>query len=172
MKEKCLITIERSQFSQHKIYGFILAESKKLLMIQEVVDLRLDGILIIDKKEITDCYTDFANAYQTEMLKAFGIYQQIDFTKKYDIKNWKRFFKSVAKDFPYCEINDDRFGVNMFYIGKILKIKKKSLHLHEFSGAGNWYDKPTKIPYSHISTCGIGTHYVQTYANYFVLNKA
>lgn len=171
MKRK-LVTIEREKVSKHKLYGFILKESKKLLMIRQIVDLRADGILIMNKKEISDCYSSLSDEYQTEMLKELGIYQNIDFNVNYDIQNWRSFFESSHQDFPYCEINDDRFGVNLFYIGKIVKIKKKSLKLHEFSGAGNWHKKPSKIIYDEISTCGIGMHYTQVYADYFALTQS
>lgn len=168
MKRK-MVTIEREKFSEGNLYGFILKESKKLLMIRQIFDFRVEGILVINKKEISDCYSSLSNDYQTEMLKEFGIYQTIDFNIDYNIKNWRSFFESSHKDFPYCEIYDDSFGINSFYIGKIVKIKKKSLKLHEFSGAGNWDKKPTKIAYHTISTCGIGMHYTQMYANYFAL---
>lgn len=166
-----LITIKREKISDNRIYGFVLKESKKLLMIRQVYDLRPDGLLIINKKDISFCESTRANQYQSQMLKALGIYENIDFKADYDLTNWQAFFESVHQDFGYFEIDDDRFGVNIFYLGKLLKIKKKSISLHEFTGAGNWYKKPTKIPYKHISTVGIGMHYTQMYAQYFELTS-
>lgn len=167
MQQRNIITIEREKVSQNKLYGFILKESKHLLMIRQVVDLRLDGILVINKKEISDYYSSLSNQYQTEILKQCGIYQHIDFNIDYDIRYWKNFFESSHKDFSYIEIDDDSFGVNLFYIGKIVKIKKKSIILHEFSGAGRWHKIPSKIYYDNISTCGIGMYYTQCYVDYF-----
>lgn len=164
-----MVTIEREKFSDANLYGFILKESKKLLMIRQVIDFKFDGILVIDKKEISDCYSSLSDAYQTEILKEFGIYQSVNFDVDYDIKNWQAFFESSHKDFPYCQIHHDRLRKNLFYIGKIVQIKKKSLKLHEFSATGNWDEKTTKIAYDHISTCGIGMHYTQVYADYFAL---
>lgn len=164
-----LVTIEREKFSEENLYGFILKESKKLLMIRQIFDFRTEGILVINKKEISDCYSSLSDDYETEILKEFGIYQTIDFNIDYNIKNWRSFFESSHQDFPYCQIYRDTLKTNLFYIGKIVQIKKNSLRLHEFSRAGNWYKKPTKIKYDDISTCGIGMYYTQMYVDYFSL---
>ncbi|WP_066801297.1 hypothetical protein [Moraxella oblonga] len=169
MTKPQLVTIERQKVGLCDLYGFILKESKNLLMIRQVSNLRLDGILIINKKEISDYYTNLSNEYQTQMLKEFGIYQTIDFKVDYDIKNWKQFFKSSIKEVSYFDIDENAFGIYLYYLGKLVKIKKHSILLHQFSGAGNWDKKPTKIYYDHISTCGIGTTYLQTYVDYFKL---
>lgn len=82
-----------------------------------------------------------------------------------------KFFDSIASQHTYCMIEDEHTGLDITYIGKINKVKKHHIVMHEFSGAGNWHKDKTKIYYDWISMCHLNSHYVNLYEQYFKISN-
>lgn len=162
------VTIKR--YKSENLHGFILAESKKLLALQYVYDFIIDGILILDKRYVYDVESSKSNEYQLKMMQHFGLTNAIK-PVNYDIKNWRNFFESALSQQPFCMIEDEFTGFDMAYIGKLEKVKKRHVVMHQFSAAGNWDKDKTKIYYDWISLCHLQSNYVNLYEKYFNLNK-
>lgn len=146
--------------------GCILAESKKLLALQYTPDFFSDGILILDKRYIYDIQRDRTGDFHTQLLQQFDLIQAYDFSR-YDIKNWRIFFESTLHQQPFMMIEDEFTDMEMTYIGKLEKVKKQQLIMHQFSGAGNWDKDKTPVHYDWISMCHIHSNYVNLYEKYF-----
>lgn len=162
------VTIKRYRVKD--LRGFILAESKKLLALQYTPDFFSDGILILDKRYIYDIQRDRTGEFHTQLMQQFDLIQGYDFSQ-YDIKNWRTFFQSALPQQPFMMIEDEFTGFDMTYIGKLEKVKKQQLIMHQFSGVGNWDNDQTPVYYDWISLCHIYSNYVNLYEKYFNLTK-
>lgn len=56
---------------------------------------------------------------------------------------------------------------DLFLIGEILKITKSGVWLRYFSGAANWDETPTKLPFGRITSCQVNTNYLNVYQRHF-----
>lgn len=96
----------------------------------------MNGILILDKRYIHNIQMNQSSKYQLKMMKHFGLIKDIN-PVHFNVKNWRNFFDSIASQHTYCMIENEYMGLDITYIGKINKVKKHHIVMHEFSGAGN-----------------------------------
>jgi len=166
-ESKTQISISREGIDSFRIRGFLLGFSKSLILIHYVSDIRLDGLMILPLKDITDIQQDKTDVFQTQMLKDEGQYKEIDFQTEYKFSSWKSLLKAIgAQDF-IVSAEDETSEYPLHFIGYLKKIKKHSISLKSFTGAGNWEKGKTVMYYEEISAIQIGSNYLNTYARYF-----
>ena len=161
------ISISREGIDNFRIRGFLLGYSKTIILIHYVSDIRLDGLMILPLKDITDIQQDKTDVFQTQMLKDEGIFKEIDFQTKYEFSNWKSLLKSIDAQDLVVSVEDETSDYPLHFFGYLKKIKKHSISLKSFTGAGNWHKGKTVMYYDDISAIQIGSNYIDTYARYF-----
>lgn len=160
----------RRQGIKGTVYGLIVDESDKLLLLHRMVDLRSDGLMVLDKADITRIIRDRTGAFQTRLMRRRDMLPQIQWRYAYDLRSWRHFFRSLhrqhAKHGCHLIVEAERGDDPLFCMGVLHKVKRRHLKLLEFSGTARWYPKPSRIPYRDISNCQMGSHYQQVYADY------
>lgn len=165
-KKRFLISIRREKIDNAKIQGFILAYSNELILIQYVSDFRLDGLLVLRLRDITDICSDKTNQFQISILKDEGIYSKIDFEKNYSINNWHSLFSTMVSEQDIITIEDENTDYPILMIGKLQKVNAESVVIHEFTGAARWLDEASEMFFEDISSLQIGNHYANMYQKY------
>jgi hypothetical protein len=166
-ESKTQISISREGIDNFRIRGFLLGYSKKLILIHYVSDIRLDGLMILPLKDITDIQQDKTDVFQTQMLKDDGIFREIDFQKEYKFSNWRSLLKSIGTPNLIVSVEDETSDFPLHFFGYLRKIKKHSMSLKSFTGAGNWHKGKTVMYYEDITAMQFGSNYINTYARYF-----
>lgn len=64
-QNRALVSIYREHINDTPIQGFILAHSKKLILIQYVYDFNLDGIMVLQRSDVTNIESDESGMFQT-----------------------------------------------------------------------------------------------------------
>lgn len=169
-ESKIQISISRSGIDSFRIRGFILGFSKKILLIQYVSDIRLDGIMALSLNDITEIQQDKTDVFQTQLLKDEGVYKTIDFDKKYKFTSWKSFLETLELKNKIISIEDETSEFPIHEIGVLKKIKRKSLSVKSFTGAANWQKGKTVMYYEEISALQVESNYLKTYERHFQRN--
>lgn len=163
-----MVVIKREHLEHpYNVYGVILGESERLMLVQTVRDFRLDGLMVIAKSDITEIIRNRTERTQTAMLKKMGQWDKIPFDVRYDLSSWRAFFRDAAKRHTNAAVSCERGSDGEEYIGRLIKAKKRRLILREFSGTGRVYEGKTKLRYADITTCELNTRYVGAYERHF-----
>lgn len=164
---RALVTIYREKINDTGIQGFILAYSKKLILIQYVYDFNLDGIMVLQRSDVTSIEADESGMFQTQLLKDEGLYAKVDFTMTYDLKNWKTLLSTIAYSYQFITLEDENPDTYAFMIGNITKLGRKKVSVQEFTCTGTWNEKVSKMAYKNITSLRAGNNYPKVYENYF-----
>lgn len=62
-----------------------------------------------------------------------------------------------------CEARKDK----VFAIGCVLKTGAAEVEIRQFSGAANWAGKPTLLKCKDVTSCQVGTNYINVYRRHF-----
>jgi hypothetical protein len=170
-EKRALVIINRKDINDIGIQGIILGYSKKLILIQYVYDFNLDGIMVLQRSGITSIESDESGLFQTQLLKDEGLYDKVDFTKKYNLKNWKSFLSHIDTSFHFITLEDEDPYKYAFMIGKVTKLGRKKVSVHQFSCTGTWKKEVSKMSYKNITSLRVGNHYPKVYENYFKQNN-
>jgi len=171
-KNRTLVTINRKKIDELGIQCFILAYSKKLILIQYVYDFNLDGIMVLQRSDVTSIESDESGLFQTQLLKDEGLYAKVDFSKTYDLKNWKTVLSTIGSTYQFITLEDENPDNYVFILGKMTKLGRKKVSVHEFSCTGTWKEEVSKISYKHITSFRAGNNYPNVYENYFKKNPS
>lgn len=167
---KSLISYERSGINSNRSYGFILECSETLILFQNVFDFELDGLRVINTKDITKISQRKTDIFHEQILKDDGTFDNIDFSKTYNLESWKSAFEGITKEHRFIIIedeidaNDDSF---IFVIGDIQNIEQNSITMLGFGTEAEWYDTVTEIPYELITTVQLESNYIKGFERYF-----
>jgi len=165
-KDRDLVAVRRDGFDIRSIQGFVLCFSDALVLLQYVYDFRLDGHLLLRRRDITRMESGATDQLQRRMLDAEGVLSQIDFDYSAPIRSYKTFLESLQPNQIVIledEISDDP----ELLIGTINAVNDDTATVNYFSGAGNWDESPVEIPLSRITSCQTNTNYINFYARHF-----
>ncbi len=168
--DRSLISYERSNISDNRDFGFVLTYSKTLVLLQHECDFQLDGLRLIRTSDITKIEHRKTDAFHQQMLKDDGTYDQIDFSKTYDLESWYTAFNGITKDNRFIIIEDE-IDENeesfIFTIGDIQDIGKASITMLGFGTEAEWYETQDEIAYDKITCVQLNSDYIQGYERYF-----
>lgn len=171
MKPK-IVTIERKNIDDNSIQGIILKESKKLLVFEHVLDFRLDGLMVLDKNDISNIQTTDTDNFQLMLMEGEGLIEFITSDLEYNLNSWRSFIESAKTKHKYFIFEEERFEESEFTIGKITDFSDKYFEMLGFSGTARWEERPERIHYSDVTCCQIGSNYINVYARYFARKNA
>ena len=166
ISQRDLIAISRSDFDSNKMQGFPLAYSRQLLLLRYVHDFYLDGLLLIRRCDITDSNCRQTDKFQRKLLETEHKLKKGVFRNDHVIENFTSFIEGLGTETIVIIENETRNN-SQFYIGLVASVDAESVHVQEFSGAGNWEHNATCIPVNEITCCQIETNYINFYARHF-----
>lgn len=158
-----LVSIRRDEIDDRAIQGFILGFSDDLLLVQYVYDFTLDGLLVLRTGDITDIKCTATDEFQTGLLVAEQLYEQVLFEESFALHDWKAILTQFSQQYKFMIVEDERPATGIFLIGEIEKITNTNVWLRHFSGVGHWDEKPTKLACQNITSCQVGTSYIRMY---------
>lgn len=134
-------------------YYYVLDFNERLCLCACENDFILDGFEINRVKDMER--VELLDNATVDINKRNGLLEGLE-TPAVDITSWKTAFESLAKTELFVIIENEYRG--FFRIGKIKRVKKKSVIFKSFDGDGVWQPK-IKIPFSDITTVRFGNRY-------------
>ena len=169
---KELISIKRKKIDGNKIQGFLIDETKRLILLNYVYDFNLDGLMVLKKENISLLETSETDQFQTELLKSEGIYEKVCSGSKYNLSTWKNLIESMMINHKYFIIEQEEQKDPKFTIGTIDHVGENSIFMKYFTGIGRWLDDLEEIKYSDITSLQVGSNYLNVYERYFSKRSA
>lgn len=166
IQNRSLVNVRRDGLDNRAIQGVPLLVSHELLLLQYVCDLRLDGLLLLRRTDITSVTRRETDAFQQQLLVANGLWDEIAFEPSLKVGTLPHFFSSLPSD-SFVIVENEQPLRSSFWIGKLDGVQASHLNLHEFSGAGIWATEVSEIRYDEITCCQIDSNYLRGYSKYF-----
>ncbi len=167
VRDRKLVSIRRERIDPNSLQGFILGYSDELLLMQNVYDFRLDGLRVVRSNDITDIKCNTTDELQKELLIAEGLVQKVPFGSAFDLRDWRAIITQLSRECGFMILENEDPESETFLIGEVEKITRSSVWLRYFSGAGEWDEKPTKLPFGSITSCQVDTNYINVYRRHF-----
>jgi len=166
-KRRDLIDIRRSAIDSRGIQGFVLAASDELVVLQYVYDFHLDGLMVLRVADITEVRFKATDKLQKKLLAQEGLLERVPFNSAFDLRNWRSVISQLSKEFGLMILECELAEEPEFYIGRILKTTETGARLLFFSGAAKWDKKPSTVRFKDITSCQVGSNYINVYQRHF-----
>jgi hypothetical protein len=154
------------------ITGFILAKSKKFILIQEAYDFRFDGYIVIPMDQFDSVRCNKFDRASKMIYKKEGLLgTQYGIQHPILLRSWQDLFTNLKKlDFHViveCEDKEE----SLFSIGPIKRINKNSVSIQYYNPAGQLFKKFDLVNYDEITRIEFGDPYSTTFRKYLKPEK-
>ena len=167
-KIRDLIAIERKG-KLGKVHGFLLARSKKWLLVESEKEFRTDGYRIIPRKDVKSIRRNAADRLHQVICKMLGTAPGTVPKVPYD--DPEKLFHVLRSRGDLVIIECERFGEWPYTIGKIEGIAEAHVQIAYFNVEGKFDKVPRVIAHRHISQIGFSERYIKGYLTYFKSKK-
>lgn len=166
-KKRNLVSVRRSEIDDNAIQGFILASSEQLVVLQYVYDFNLDGLMVLRVADITEVRCSVTDKFQKNLLAQEGLVERVPFTETFDLRNWRSVIPQFSKEYGLMILECEAALKKAFFIGRVLKTTTTEAEFQHFSGVAKWAESPVKLKFKDITSCQVGTNYVNVYQRNF-----
>lgn len=166
-KERNLISIARGKIDPNSIQGFVVGYSRDLVAIQYVYDFNLDGLMVLRVSDITEVRCTATDKFQKSLLSQEQLLERVPFESVLQLSDWRSIISQFAKEHPLMILECEAMKEKVFVIGRVLKSTADEIHIRHFSGAANWERHPRRLKIADISSCQVGTNYLNVYQRHF-----
>ncbi len=164
--ERAFVSIYRKGIDLHALGGFVIDYSDTLLLVAAVSDFVPNGRVLLRRDDVTKITHTATGKFQKSLLETEGILASIDFENPLPLSTLGDFLRSLDAD-EIVVLEDEQTHQPEFFIGRIKRVKKKSVQGLYFYGDGEWDDRLSKFRLSSITRCEVGTIYTGAYARHF-----
>ena len=166
-KQQDLVSIRRGEIDSNFIQAFILDSSEELVALQYVYDFNLDGLMFLRIQDITEVKNSTTDKFQKGLLEKEGLLRQVQFGAAFELSNWASLIPQLAKEYELMILERELIEDGDLFIGTVLKVTKTEVQGRYFSGAAKWAETPEKLKCKDITSCQVGTNYVNVYQRHF-----
>ena len=160
------IGIERSDIETPKLYGLVLACSSELVLIHVVYDFHPEGYQILRISDISGIRHNAYDRTMTKILRAEGILEQGSLKHPIDLQSWQSALRNLKALGANVIVEAEEPEVDVFLIGKIIRINKKTLSMRHFDGTGKWDEELSYILYEDITSVKFGSNYLNVFSRH------
>ena len=157
-----LVSIRRETVDRQRTQGFILAFSKKLILIQNIYDFTVDGFIVLRRKDITELKAGETDRFQRGLLLTEGILKQVRFDFRAPIESFDTFLASRPAN-EIVIVENEASDPPEFLIGTVASVARGTVTIRTFDGTAQLVEPPEEIGTNRITSCQILT----TYANFY-----
>lgn len=161
-----LVSIRRDRCDELSIQGFVLHFSEALILVQQIYDFHLDGLLLLRREDVTSLHETDTDRFHKRLLREEGLLVQIPFGLRPPLPSYDVYLKSLPEN--ALVILENELAVEKeFTIGTLISIGDSEASLCCFDGAGNWQDELVSVKLDQITMCRVETNYTRFYARHF-----
>ena len=166
-KHALVSILRKEEIDLNSIQGFVLASSDQLVVLQYVYDFNLDGLMVLNRSDITAMRPTATDKFQRKLLVKEGVLKAATFETTFDLANWRSIIKQFAKAYSLIILECERGEDPDFIIGRVVKTTSVAAYVRYFTGTGRWLEEPVRVKYSDITSCQVESNYLKFYERYF-----
>lgn len=137
-------------YFEDEIYGTILKESSKFILIRDIKDWHYDGYMIFPKKYISKIQYKKIEKFREKVMDE--AIDNIDNIKWLNLNTYDTLFFSLVENYNKICIEGASDKVNQFIIGKISEYSKKNLAINKLDIYAKLSSEKIEVPIKDI-TC-------------------
>ena len=131
------VRFERRKLDPHRLYGFVLAVSDTLTLLNEFADFVRGGFAVVRNADVTGyCIYDRDTYFVNRALRLKGLRPRV--SPRVDIRNWSTALLTAQRRFPLITIHPETRDPGCCYIGRIARLTEKTVTLHEIDSTALW----------------------------------
>lgn len=159
-----MITTIIRKNDRHKLYGLIVSESDRLILILKEFDFQFDGYQIIKKSDIMNMYDSDSNEYCEKIMRKEKLWKlrHPKWIVDLNLSNWHSVLLGIKCNVIIVE-NENKEGD--FHIGPIIGLTKSMVTIKCFDGIGRHGD-PDRVRISQITSCKFLDRYSTIHSKY------
>lgn len=162
--DRALISLRREEIESHALHGFVLGYSEDLVLLQRVYDFYLDGWMLLRRRDITSLKAGETDRFQRELLSTEKLLDGVDFDFRGPLDSYESFLASRPAE-ELVIVEDE--PAEVFLIGRRAEVGEGEVAIRTFDGAARWKDSPERIDTARITSCQVGSNYLQFYHRHF-----
>jgi len=166
-RDRSLVSLRRDDIDVNSTQGLVLGYSSELILIQDVYDFFVDGLHILNIRDITSVESTKTDCLQRKILLEEGLMSDEGSGHDYPLSCWKDLLSHVVASKQIVIIEDEDPADDIFLIGRIARVTDYDVHVHYFNGMAEWEPDPRKMTFEYITRCKLFTNYTNKYQSYF-----
>ena len=158
-----ITTIVRKK-DDNKLYGLIVSESDKLIMVLKENDFQFDGYQIVKRSDVKEMYISDSNDYCAKIMKRESLWKvrHPKWVSMLDLSTWHSVFSGIKCKVVIAENENENGGI---YIGPIGGISESFVTINWFDGVGI-FGEPVRVRLSKLTTCKFLDRYSTIHSKY------
>ncbi|MES2464816.1 MAG: hypothetical protein V4671_29990 [Armatimonadota bacterium] len=153
-----LVKVKRERFDTfHKGFVIDISEGWLLLHILEAEYLQFDGYEAVRLQDISEVEKDTSWIAQACVVRGLEPILQPDVL----LVDLPGLLSSVDAHFPVLGIEPEKIDADILYIGRITKLKKKTVLLRKIDRLAKWSEEDTPFRLKDITKVSFGTSYMK-----------
>lgn len=146
--------------------GFIIDKSTDFILLQESDEFRILGYQIFPIKTIKHIRYNKNDKTYERILKEEGQLINVKAKYKIDLTNWNSIANDINKTGLAIISECEHPKLNLFCVGKLKKINKKTISIKYFNAQGILDKKNTKHKFENITKLSFDDHYANVFSKY------
>lgn len=157
-----IVTIERLKIDPDRVFGVVVGESDKLILIQRKYDFQFDGYMAVRKRDITKSYTSETSQYCAGLMKKEGLWKTpTKAARALPLADWQTLLCAMLGQ-PVI-IENERTAD--FFIGPVIDGTASSVRICNFDACGRW-QKIKRVPYRSITSVQFGSRCITVHSRH------
>lgn len=161
-----LVSIRRDRCDELSIQGFVLHFSEALVLVQQIYDFHLDGLLLLRRADITSLHETDTDRFHKRLLREEGLLGRVPFGLRPPVSSYDVYLRSLPEN-ALVILENELAEEKEFTIGIPISVRDSEASLCCFDGAGNWQDELVSVNLDQITMCSVETNYTRFYARHF-----
>ena len=158
------LRVEREAVAARRMYGFVLAASDELMLMQEIYDFTPDGYAIVRLRDVTAIRDGESERFDERVLEGEGV-RVAPPQSAIDVASWRTVFASLAGgEWPLVLVESESDGD--VWVGRVLGAGDTAAWFHYVSPVGVWDAEPEEIDYDDVTLVRFGDRYTTVLARY------
>lgn len=160
------ITRRISKFDKEISRGYIVGKSDDFIILQAVEDFLLSGFSILPIRQIKKIRYNNFDEYYDKIVGWEKFKKKLKFKKNINLESWATILEFFKKEQKNIIIECEHYKHNLFLIGSIKKVTKKSVYIHYFNAEGVFDKKLTKVNFKDITSVTFDDRYIDVFSKY------
>lgn len=123
--------------------------------------------MILRTSDVSEVQCSKTEVFQQQRLADEGVLSTVPFDFALDLDSWRTAIGGLLGAHSIFILESECLADPDFAIGRILELGDEQVSLKYFTGAGTWDEDPIQLNYSDITSCQVGTNYINVYQRYF-----
>ncbi len=162
-----MVSLRRDNVAGNAIQGLILGASDNLILLQNVYDFNLDGLMVLRSEDITEVVRSKTDEFHQSLLEAEGVLSEARFEYRIDLTNWQTAISDLRSSYPLMILECELIEEPEFALGEVLEIGRDVVAVRTFDGAAEWSADALELRCEELTSCQVNTNYINFYERYF-----